>query len=121
MGERPFGIDLAATEQIQAVLREHPQVVTRSSSEFSCYPGAYLIVNHIQGGRVCKIIEVRAGCGTAAVSIPGAPAKRYGCRQFLRPGRRHGRCKSYRGGRRDCCFSLSVLCVFRGGFRSSDA
>ncbi|MGC8782099.1 MAG: Gfo/Idh/MocA family protein [Anaerolineae bacterium] len=61
LGEKPFGIDLAANEQILAVLREHPEVFARCSSEFPFYPGAYQIVNFLREGRFGQIIEVEAG------------------------------------------------------------
>jgi len=61
LGEKPFGIDLAANEQILAELRAHPGVFARCSSEFPFFPGPYQIVNHIREGRFGKIIEVEAG------------------------------------------------------------
>ena len=61
LGEKPFGIDLAANEQILAALREHPEVFARCSSEFPFYPGAYQIVNFLREGRFGRIIEVEAG------------------------------------------------------------
>jgi predicted dehydrogenase len=61
LGEKPFGIDLAANEQILAALREHPEVFARCSSEFPFYPGAYQIIKFLQEGRFGRIIEVEAG------------------------------------------------------------
>jgi len=73
LGEKPFGIDLAANEQILAVLREHPQVFARCSSEFPFYPGAYQIVNYIREGRFGKIIEVESGLWHSSDLDPNKP------------------------------------------------
>lgn len=61
LGEKPFGIDLAANEQILAALRDHPQVFARCSSEFPFYPGPAQIVKFLREDRFGKIIEVEAG------------------------------------------------------------
>ena len=73
LGEKPFGIDLAANEEILAVLREHPQVFARCSSEFPFYPGAYQIVKYIQEGRFGKIIEVESGLWHSSDLDPNKP------------------------------------------------
>jgi predicted dehydrogenase len=73
LGEKPFGIDLAANEQILAVLREHPQVFARCSSEFPFFPGAYQIVNYIREGRFGKIIEVESGLWHSSDLDPNKP------------------------------------------------
>jgi predicted dehydrogenase len=73
LGEKPFGIDLAANEEILAVLREHPQVFARCSSEFPFYPGAYQIVNYIREGRFGKIIEVESGLWHSSDLDPNKP------------------------------------------------
>jgi predicted dehydrogenase len=61
LGEKPFGIDLAANERILACLNAHPQVVARCSSEFPFYPGAYQAARLLREGRFGRIIEVEAG------------------------------------------------------------
>lgn len=61
LGEKPFGIDQPANEAILAVLREHPRVLVRCSSEIPFFPGAYRISRWIREGRFGKIIEVEAG------------------------------------------------------------
>src|SRR5829696_6673707 len=40
LGEKPFGIDLEANRQIQAVIAEHPNVIIACSSEFPFFPAA---------------------------------------------------------------------------------
>lgn len=73
LGEKPFGIDLAANEEILAVLRAHPQVFARCSSEFPFFPGAYQIVKYIQEGRFGKIIEVESGLWHSSDLDPNKP------------------------------------------------
>jgi predicted dehydrogenase len=73
LGEKPFGIDLAANEQILAALRAHPQVFARCSSEFPFFPGAYQIVKYIQEGRFGKIIEVESGLWHSSDLDPNKP------------------------------------------------
>ena len=61
LGEKPFGIDLAANTSILAALDSEPQTFVRCSSEFPFYPGAQRIVEFIQDGRFGRIMEVEAG------------------------------------------------------------
>lgn len=61
LGEKPFGIDLAANRRINEVCREHPGVLVRCSSELPFFPGAMRIVEAIREGRFGRIIEVEAG------------------------------------------------------------
>jgi predicted dehydrogenase len=61
LGEKPFGIDLAANNQIMAAVTAHPEVLVRCSSEFPYYPGAYQIAKFAREGRFGQIIEVEAG------------------------------------------------------------
>ena len=61
MGEKPFGIDLAANAKILETLRQHPGVFARCSSEFPYFPAAQRLVSWIRDGRFGKILEVRAG------------------------------------------------------------
>jgi predicted dehydrogenase len=61
MGEKPFGIDLAANQKIMVAIRENPGVFVRCSSEFPCYPGAHQIQKFIQENQWGKIVEVNAG------------------------------------------------------------
>lgn len=61
MGEKPFGIDLAANQAIMAAIARHPEVLVRCSSEFPFHPGAYRIGQWMREGRFERIIEVEAG------------------------------------------------------------
>ena len=73
LGEKPFGIDLAANEAILAELAAHPDVFARCSSEFPFFPGAYRIVKCIQDGRFGKIIDVEAGIWHSSDLDPNKP------------------------------------------------
>jgi predicted dehydrogenase len=61
LGEKPFGIDLAANEKILAEINAHPEVVVACSSEFPFFPGAQRIIRYVNEGRFGTIIE--ASCG----------------------------------------------------------
>jgi predicted dehydrogenase len=61
LGEKPFGIDLAANERIMAAVQTHPEVLVRCSSEFPFYPGAQQLLRFMREERFGKIIEVQAG------------------------------------------------------------
>jgi predicted dehydrogenase len=61
LGEKPFGIDLAANSAILDALRARPDVFARCSSQLAFYPGAYQIVQYLRENRFGKIIEVEAG------------------------------------------------------------
>jgi predicted dehydrogenase len=61
LGEKPFGIDLAANEQIMAAIRAHPEVIVACSSEFPFFPAAQRIIRYINENRFGQIIEVASG------------------------------------------------------------
>jgi len=61
LGEKPFGIDLAANQQILDVIAQNPNVTVACSSEFPFFPGAQRIVRYVNEGRFGQIIEVAAG------------------------------------------------------------
>ncbi len=61
LGEKPFGIDLAANKAILRVIDEHPQVVVACSSEFPYLPAAQRVIKYIGEGRFGTIIEAAAG------------------------------------------------------------
>ncbi len=61
LGEKPFGIDLAANRAILEVIHQHPDVVVACSSEFPFFPGAQRIVKFVEECRFGRIIEVSAG------------------------------------------------------------
>jgi predicted dehydrogenase len=57
LGEKPFGIDLAACERIVEVLRRRPNLFVRCSSEMPYFPGAQLAFETIRTGRLGRVIE----------------------------------------------------------------
>lgn len=61
LGEKPFGIDLEANQQILDVIRANPQVQVACSSEFPFFPGAQRVIRYINEQRFGQIIEVSAG------------------------------------------------------------
>ena len=61
LGEKPFGIDLAANALVTAAGQAHPEVLVRCSSEFPFFPGAYQITRFLREGRFGRIIEVESG------------------------------------------------------------
>lgn len=61
MGEKPFGIDKAANQQIMAAIAENPQCVVRCASEFPFYPAMQLLISWIRENRFGRILEIKAG------------------------------------------------------------
>jgi predicted dehydrogenase len=60
LGEKPFGIDLAAGERIVEALRSRPELFVRCSSEMPYFPGAQLAYEMIRSGSVGRILEARS-------------------------------------------------------------
>ena len=61
LGEKPFGIDLAANKAIMQAIAAHPEVFVRVSSEFPFFPGAQKIVQFLREERFGTILDVQAG------------------------------------------------------------
>ena len=61
LGEKPFGIDKQANEEIMRAIEAHPEVVVRCASEFPFYPACQQLIRWIKENKFGKIIEVRAG------------------------------------------------------------
>ncbi len=61
MGEKPFGIDLAANRAILSVLDKNPACFARCSSEFPFFPAMQRIGRMIESGEFGTILEVNAG------------------------------------------------------------
>ncbi|MBZ0295703.1 MAG: Gfo/Idh/MocA family oxidoreductase [Anaerolineae bacterium] len=61
LGEKPFGIDIAANNAIQQEIDRHPDVVVACSSEFPFFPGAQRIIKYIEEARFGQIIDVSCG------------------------------------------------------------
>ena len=61
LGEKPFGIDLAANQAIMACIAEHPDVFVRCSSEFPFFPPMQRLGRMIEDNAFGPIIEVNSG------------------------------------------------------------
>jgi len=61
LGEKPFGIDLAANQKTLEAIHSHPNLLVRCSSEFPFFPGPYRIIQWLRESRFGQIIEVEAG------------------------------------------------------------
>jgi predicted dehydrogenase len=73
LGEKPFGIDLEANQEIMRTIREHPHVIVRCSSEFPFFPGSQRIVEWVNEGKFGQIIEVEAGFWHSSDLDPNKP------------------------------------------------
>jgi predicted dehydrogenase len=71
LGEKPFGIDLAANRAILETIAAHPNLLVRCSSEIPYFPGAYQIGRWCEEGRFGRIIEVEAGMWHSSDLDPG--------------------------------------------------
>jgi predicted dehydrogenase len=60
LGEKPFGIDLAAARRIAHALDEHPDLFVRCSSEMPYFPGAQKAYEAIRTGSLGRIFEAHA-------------------------------------------------------------
>lgn len=61
LGEKPFGIDKAANEEIMQAIKDNPNVIVRCASEFPFYPACQQLIRWIKENKFGEIIEVRAG------------------------------------------------------------
>ena len=61
LGEKPFGIDIKANENILKALKANPEVIVRCSSEFPYFPACQQLIKWLQSCKYGRIIEVRAG------------------------------------------------------------
>jgi predicted dehydrogenase len=73
MGEKPFGIDLAANRAILAALAEHPQCFARCSSEFPFLPAMQRIGRLIERAEFGTILEVNASLQHSSDLDPNKP------------------------------------------------
>ena len=60
LGEKPFGVDLAANEAINAQIGAHPELLVRCSSELPFYPGGQEIFRFVGERRYGRVLEVRS-------------------------------------------------------------
>ena len=61
LGEKPFGIDLAANAAINEAIKQNPDVFVRCSSEFPFAPAMQRLCDMIEADEFGRIIEVEAG------------------------------------------------------------
>ena len=61
MGEKPFGIDLAAARRIMSCLEQHPGIFVRCSSESPFFPAVQRIGKMLEGEAFGQIIEANTG------------------------------------------------------------
>ncbi len=61
MGEKPFGIDKAANDEIMAAVARHPELVVRCSSESIFFPAVQLIGRMFEKGEFGRVIQVESG------------------------------------------------------------
>lgn len=61
MGEKPFGIDLAANTAIMECIARNPEVFVRCSSEYPFIPAMQRLCGMIEAGEFGDIIEVNSG------------------------------------------------------------
>ncbi len=61
LGEKPFGIDLKANNNILKTIKANPDVLVRCSSEFPYFPACQQLIKWLLSGNYGRIIEVRAG------------------------------------------------------------
>ena len=59
IGEKPFGMDLAACEEVEAAMAGRPEVFVRCASEFPFYPAVQQMVKWYREGAFGQIIEAR--------------------------------------------------------------
>jgi predicted dehydrogenase len=61
LGEKPFGIDKKANENILKAVEANPDVIVRCSSEFPYFPACQQLIKWLRTGIYGRIIEVRCG------------------------------------------------------------
>jgi len=61
MGEKPFGIDKKANNNILKAIKNNPQVIVRCSSEFPYFPACQQLIKWLQAEKYGRLIEVRCG------------------------------------------------------------
>ena len=61
LGEKPFGIDKVANDEIMKAIEANPDVVVRCASEFPFFPACQELIKWINEDKFGRIIEVHAG------------------------------------------------------------
>ena len=73
LGEKPFGIDLAANTVINHAIEANPSLLVRCSSELPFYPGGQEVARWIRERRFGRIIEARSVFLHSSDLDPGKP------------------------------------------------
>jgi predicted dehydrogenase len=73
LGEKPFGIDLAANRAINGAIAAHPDLLVRCSSEFPFFPGGQEAWRWIAERRFGRVLEVRSLFLHSSDLDPGKP------------------------------------------------
>ncbi|MER3409054.1 MAG: gfo/Idh/MocA family oxidoreductase [Thermoleophilia bacterium] len=73
LGEKPFGIDLAANRAINEAITARPELLVRCSSELPFYPGGQEVARFLRERRFGRVIEVRAAFLHSSDLDPGKP------------------------------------------------
>jgi predicted dehydrogenase len=61
LGEKPFGIDQSANQNILNVIQNNPDIIVRCSSEFPYFPACQSLIKWLEEGRYGRLMEVRTG------------------------------------------------------------
>ena len=61
LGEKPFGIDKRANDNILAAINNNPGLVVRCSSEFPYFPACQQLIIWLNNGKYGRLIEVKTG------------------------------------------------------------
>jgi predicted dehydrogenase len=61
LGEKPFGIDKNANENILKAIKANPEVIVCCSSEFPYFPACQQLIKWLRDRKYGRIIEVRTG------------------------------------------------------------
>ncbi len=61
LGEKPFGINKKANENILRAIVTNPDIIVRCSSEFPYYPAVLRLVKWLKDRKYGRLIEVRSG------------------------------------------------------------
>jgi predicted dehydrogenase len=73
LGEKPFGIDLAANARINAAAAARPDLLVRCSSELPFYPGGQEVARFVRERRFGRVLEVRSLFLHSSDLDPGKP------------------------------------------------
>lgn len=73
MGEKPFGIDKAASDSILECIKSHPDVFVRCSSEFPFVPAMQKLCGMIEQEEFGELIEIKTGFLHSSDMDPSKP------------------------------------------------